>query len=523
MRRVFTFRKGSYAVKKSVKKDVAYSKFSFILSVYFFIFFSVFCIQACFASYEVDNTPIDVVYKYIDLTDKNLVRQNIPPISKDYDNEELRYSLRSVLKNIPWVRKIFIIMPNEKVSYLKDKNGLEDRIEYIKDKDLIGFDSASSITFEHEGLRKLKEFGVSEHFIYMNDDYFVGKPLEKSYFFYFDEEKDKVLPYIFYKSRSLSQTMQRITDYNYESHKYLLSKKCMHTSADYRWQTCLGYKLLYKIFGRNDILIPNSFCTVHNATPYTISDLNEVHDAVRDNYEYAEDCFKSQFRNNKQITHETFLSFYLLNKYNRRCGEHINNFFMGLRDVKSYTKPNSLFCVNTGSDHYSDVDFLWSKFSLQKLFPTRTKYEIPELEDGEYEIESALDPNRVLDIPSSSKDDRTKIQLWTRNGTNAQKFIVKYNKNGFYTIKSKCSGKMLDVACSGNECGTKIWQFKNNGTDAQNWYIIPGKLDYFYIISKCNNLCIDVPASQKDEGTSLQCFEINCTSAQKFKFKRSKS
>ena len=59
---------------------------------------------------DVENEPIDLVYKYIDLSDENLHREGIPVCKKDYDNEELRYSLRSVLKNIPWVRKIFIII-----------------------------------------------------------------------------------------------------------------------------------------------------------------------------------------------------------------------------------------------------------------------------------------------------------------------------------------------------------------------------------------------------------------------------
>ena len=66
------------------------------------------------------NEPIDVLIKYIDLYDSNLNRTGIHQIDKDYDNEELRYSLRSILKNIPWIRKIFILMSNEKVRYLKD-------------------------------------------------------------------------------------------------------------------------------------------------------------------------------------------------------------------------------------------------------------------------------------------------------------------------------------------------------------------------------------------------------------------
>ena len=43
-----------------------------------------------------NNEPIDILIKYIDLRDPNLLRNGIHQISKDYDNEELRYSLRSI-------------------------------------------------------------------------------------------------------------------------------------------------------------------------------------------------------------------------------------------------------------------------------------------------------------------------------------------------------------------------------------------------------------------------------------------
>ena len=61
----------------------------------------------------IEKEPVDVLIKYIDLTDKNLNRTGINQTLKDYDNEELRYCVRSILQNIPWIRKIFILMPNE--------------------------------------------------------------------------------------------------------------------------------------------------------------------------------------------------------------------------------------------------------------------------------------------------------------------------------------------------------------------------------------------------------------------------
>ena len=123
-----------------------------------------------------EKEPIDVLIKYIDLTDKTLNRTGIHQIKKDFDNCELKYSVRSILQNIPWIRKIYILMPNERVSYFKPKEEIEDKIVYVKDKDVLGFDSENVYTF-HCNLHNIKKFGLSENFIYMDDDYFIGQPI----------------------------------------------------------------------------------------------------------------------------------------------------------------------------------------------------------------------------------------------------------------------------------------------------------------------------------------------------------
>ena len=134
----------------------------------------------------IEKEPIDVVIKYIDLTDKTLNRTGIKQLKKDKDNEELRYSVRSILKYIPWVRKIFILMPNEKVRYFKPYEEIKEKIVYVKDKDLLGYDSANIYAFTFN-LFRLEKFGISNNFIYMDDHFFIGKKLNKSNFFYFDD------------------------------------------------------------------------------------------------------------------------------------------------------------------------------------------------------------------------------------------------------------------------------------------------------------------------------------------------
>ena len=128
----------------------------------------------------IDREPIDILIKYIDLRDPTLKRNGIHQIRKDYDNEELRYSIRSILKNIPWIRKIFIVMPNDKIRYFKSYDLIKDKIVYVKDKALLGYDSSNSLAFQ---FRKMENFGISNNFIAMDDDCFIGKPLKKKRFF----------------------------------------------------------------------------------------------------------------------------------------------------------------------------------------------------------------------------------------------------------------------------------------------------------------------------------------------------
>ena len=122
----------------------------------------------------INKEPIDIVMKYIDLSDKTLNRSGLNQTYKDQDNEELRFSLRSILNYIPWIRKIYIIMPNEKVKYLKYVEDINDKILYIKDKDILGYDSSNIQSFLFN-LDKMKKFGISNNFIYMEDDCFIGK------------------------------------------------------------------------------------------------------------------------------------------------------------------------------------------------------------------------------------------------------------------------------------------------------------------------------------------------------------
>ena len=133
----------SYQLKMSYKSNESLDKNNE------FLFIELFQKVKQTKSDLLEKEPIDVFIKYIDLTDNSLNRSGIHQIRKDYDNDELKYSVRSVLQNIPWINKIFIVMPNEKVKFFKPIEEISDKIVYVKDKDLLGFDSADIYAFHY--------------------------------------------------------------------------------------------------------------------------------------------------------------------------------------------------------------------------------------------------------------------------------------------------------------------------------------------------------------------------------------
>ncbi len=160
------------------------------------------------------------------------------------------------------------------------------------------------------------------------------------------------------------------------------------------------------------------------------------------------------------------------------------------------------------------------KFKFEKVADPINYSEKAEktISDGTYTIKSAINDKFVLDIDNASKSNGANVQIYQSNGTNAQKFKVKYLNNGYYTIESANSGKVLDVDNAGKNQGTNVQQYGANNTDAQKWIIAKNTDGTYSIVSKCNNLYLDVKDGIASSGKNIQVYGRNGTRAQKFKF-----
>lgn len=117
---------------------------------------------------------ISPAYLFWDLTAISQSKQDEDvSASRFEDNEELRYSLRSVEKHAPWVRHIFIVTNGQIPSWLNLDN---PRVTVVTHQDLFlnrshlpTFSSPAIETHIH------RIPGLSQKFIYLNDDVMFGK------------------------------------------------------------------------------------------------------------------------------------------------------------------------------------------------------------------------------------------------------------------------------------------------------------------------------------------------------------
>jgi len=137
--------------------------------------------------------PVDLVYTWVDGSDENWKKEKIywqkklnkndpyaASEARSRDREELLHSLRSVDEYLPWVRKIYIVTDRQIPKWLDTSN---PKIEIIDHSQIFPKDALpvfNSIAIENV---MVNIPNLSEHFIYSNDDCFVNKPLEKSFFF----------------------------------------------------------------------------------------------------------------------------------------------------------------------------------------------------------------------------------------------------------------------------------------------------------------------------------------------------
>lgn len=97
------------------------------------------------------------------------------------EHDELRYSLRSVERFLPWIRRIFIVTNGQTPAWLERRN---TQVRCVEQSSIFP-DPAWLPTFNSVAIEaQLPNIsGLGEYFLYSNDDCFVGQPCAREDFF----------------------------------------------------------------------------------------------------------------------------------------------------------------------------------------------------------------------------------------------------------------------------------------------------------------------------------------------------
>lgn len=100
-------------------------------------------------------------------------------------SDELRYCLRSIKHHAPWYRNIFLVTDNQVPAFLDKTRLHEDRIIIIDHRVLFEGALDKLPTFNTRAIASMLDNipGLSRSFIYGNDDFMLGSPVDESFFF----------------------------------------------------------------------------------------------------------------------------------------------------------------------------------------------------------------------------------------------------------------------------------------------------------------------------------------------------
>lgn len=135
---------------------------------------------------------IDMVFSWVDGSDPEFRARRMAQMSQYVVGEgddaearirqidELKYALRSVNMFAPWIRRIFIATDSTPPPWLAE----HPKITIVRAEDHFSDRSALPTYNSHAVESQLHHIpGLSEHFLYSNDDMFFGRPLKASMFF----------------------------------------------------------------------------------------------------------------------------------------------------------------------------------------------------------------------------------------------------------------------------------------------------------------------------------------------------
>ena len=327
------------------------------------------------------NEKIDMVYLWCDGNEKAFKERKNAFLQKEnqnfneevdgekrfFDNEELRYSLRSLEQYAPWINHVYIVTDRQTPKWLNlnyDKVSIVDHSEILPPHSIPCFNSAVIEYF----LAFIP--GLSEKFLYGNDDMFFGAYVTPDYFF------------------NGKKPIVRVKRLRPEKHKEFTFSQSNNLTI-YTWVGTIfnSLNILNKFYNKNFY-----YQLHHNIDSYTKTNFlatykkfeNELSKRFDNRFRKENDIERTLFSLDAVYSGNADLKIvdrpkpwrrrlHWLKKVDYDSYVAIDSNQKDLKEILKY-KPK-LFCLNSGPDSSVKAKQIAKEF-MELLFPNPSKFEI---------------------------------------------------------------------------------------------------------------------------------------------------
>lgn len=144
------------------------------------------------ASLDHFDAPVDIVFTWVDDEDPEWRaafaqwRGEQPATTREAldrarfrSRDELRYAMRSVWWHCPWVRNVYVVTAGHRPAWLTD----HPNVRVVRHDEILPAEVLP--TFNSHAIESVLHLidGLAEHFVYFNDDMFIGRPVTPELFF----------------------------------------------------------------------------------------------------------------------------------------------------------------------------------------------------------------------------------------------------------------------------------------------------------------------------------------------------
>ena len=306
---------------------------------------------------------IDLVYLWVDGNDpvwqaKHNACIGATSVSGDNckgryaNNDELKYSLRSVERYAPWIRRIYIVTDSQVPKWLDTSN---PKIKIVDHKDILpskALPCFNSRVLEHH-LHKIP--GLAEMFLYANDDMLINRPVTPDDFF-----THQGMPIIRFNRRPFRKLTLFIKEHilRKKLSNYVLAIKNTAKLVEHKYGKYYGGK------------------THHNIDSYLKSD----NAATAEEFKPEIEAMLTHHKRSETDVQRNIYSYVALAKKRAKL-VYVNqdtSFRFHIDNPSQYEKfekySPTFFCMND-SEYANDDDRKRAKDFLQHLFPTPSQFE----------------------------------------------------------------------------------------------------------------------------------------------------